>query len=283
MSDETSQASGPRPATLAHIAGVQFRTAGKVYDFDAGTFVLAEGDLVVVESERGLALGRVTRASALATGAGSAHPPRVVRKADPRDLARDELNRQREREARCICLERIRARQLPMKLVGVECHFDASKIVFYFAADGRVDFRELVRDIAQALHTRIELKQIGARDEAKLVGGVGPCGRELCCSTWLREFQAVSVKMAKEQGLSLNPSKLSGMCGRLKCCLRYEYDTYLELRRGLPRIGARVQSVKGDGQVVRHNVLQRTAFVRRSDDGVEVEVTLEDLVEKRAD
>ena len=127
------------------------------------------------------------------------------------------------------------------------------------------------------------MKQIGARDETKMLGGVGPCGRELCCSTWLREFQAVSVRMAKEQGLSLNPSKLSGMCGRLKCCLRYEYDTYLELRRELPKVGAEVTSLKGDGVVVRHNVLKQTAIVRRADDGVEVEVTLEDLVEKRAD
>jgi cell fate regulator YaaT (PSP1 superfamily) len=167
--------------------------------------------------------------------------------------------------------------------VQVEYLLDASKAIFYFCAEGRVDFRELVRDLAQALHTRIEMKQIGARDETKMIGGIGPCGRELCCSTWLREFQAVSVKMAKEQGLSLNPSKLSGMCGRLKCCLRYEYDTYLELRRGLPRVGARVTSVKGDGEVVRQNVLRQTATVRRADDGVEVEVTLEDLVEKRAE
>ena len=170
-----------------------------------------------------------------------------------------------------------------MKLVQVDYLFDASKAVFYFCAEGRVDFRELVRDLAQTLHTRIEMKQIGARDETKLIGGIGPCGRELCCSTWLREFQAVSVKMAKEQGLSLNPSKLSGMCGRLKCCLRYEYDTYLELRRGLPRIGVQVTSLKGDGEVVRQNVLRQTAIVRRADDGVEVEVTLEDLVEKRAE
>jgi cell fate regulator YaaT (PSP1 superfamily) len=270
------------PAPAATTVDVTFRTAGKVFEFDAGGLSLARGDLVVVENERGVALGTVARAPRPATAAAD-RPPKVLRKADARDVGRLEANLQREQDARRMCLSRIRERQLSMKLVQVEYLFDASKAVFYFCAEGRVDFRELVRDLAQALHTRIEMKQIGARDETKLVGGIGPCGRELCCSTWLREFQAVSVKMAKEQGLSLNPSKLSGMCGRLKCCLRYEYDTYLELRRGLPKVGAVVTSVKGDGEVVRQNVLRQTAIVRRADDGVEVEVTLEDLVQKRVE
>jgi cell fate regulator YaaT (PSP1 superfamily) len=268
--------------TPTPVIGVTYRTAGKVYDFDPGSLILQRGDLVVVENDRGPALGTVARPAApSAAGRESERLQKVLRKADARDLAREELNKQREHDARRLCLTRIRERRLAMKLVRVEYHFDASKAVFYFCADGRVDFRELVRDLAQSLHTRIEMKQIGARDEAKLIGAVGPCGRELCCSTWLREFQAVSVKMAKEQGLSLNPSKLSGMCGRLKCCLRYEYQTYLELRRGLPRIGARVSSVKGDGEVVRQNVLKQTAIICRAEDHVEVEVTLEDLVEKR--
>jgi len=273
--DSTPQSSAPP------IARVTFRPAGKLYEFDPGALQLAAGDLVVVETERGAALGTVADAASAASGAPGGRTPKVLRKADGRDLARHEANLQKQHDARRLCLGRIRDRQMPMKLVQVEYLFDASKVVFYFCAEGRVDFRELVRDLAQALHTRIEMKQIGARDETKLLGGVGPCGRELCCSTWLREFQAVSVKMAKEQGLSLNPSKLSGMCGRLKCCLRYEYDTYLELRRGLPRVGAKVTSVKGDGEVVRQNVLRQTAIVRRGDDGVEVEVTLEDLVEKK--
>jgi cell fate regulator YaaT (PSP1 superfamily) len=263
------------------VVGIQFRPAGTLHEYDAGGLELARGDRVVVETQRALALATVAGASG--TAAGGAQPPRVLRKADARDLAREEQNRQREREAQRLCLQRIRERRMTMKLVTVEVSFDASKAVFFFCAEGRVDFRELVRDLAQGLRMRIEMKQIGSRDETKLLGGVGPCGRELCCSTWLREFQAVSVRMAKEQGLSLNPSKLSGMCGRLKCCLRYEYDTYLELRRGLPKIGARVTSLKGDGEVLRHNVLRQTALVRRADDGVEVEVTLEDLVEKRAD
>lgn len=266
------------------LVDVTFKVAGKLFEFDAGGLVLASGDLVVVENERGIALGRVTRAPQTVPAAQrERRPPKILRRADARDLARLEANLQREHDARRLCLTRIRERHIGMKLVQVEYLFDASKVVFYFCAEGRVDFRDLVRDLAQTLHTRIEMKQIGARDETKLIGGIGPCGRELCCSTWLREFQAVSVKMAKEQGLSLNPSKLSGMCGRLKCCLRYEYDTYLELRRDLPRVGTRVVSVKGDGEVVRQNVLRQTAVVRRDDDGNEVEVTLEDLVEKRAE
>jgi cell fate regulator YaaT (PSP1 superfamily) len=266
-----------------HVVGVQFKPAGVIHEYDCGALALARGDRVVVESQRTLALATVARPSAPAASIAAEPAPRVLRKADPRDLERDDQNQQREREAHRLCLARIRERRLTMKLVKVDYLLDASKAVFYFCAEGRVDFRELVRDLAQRLHTRIEMKQIGARDETKMLGGVGPCGRELCCSTWLREFQAVSVRMAKEQGLSLNPSKLSGMCGRLKCCLRYEYDTYLELRRDLPKVGAKVTSLKGDGIVLRHNVLKQTAIVRRAEDGVEVEATLEDLLEPRAD
>ncbi|MEO6028256.1 MAG: stage 0 sporulation family protein [Candidatus Binatia bacterium] len=266
-----------------HVVGIQFKPAGVIHDYDSSGLTLERGDRVVVESQRALALATVARAATPGTRAGSEPAPKVLRKADARDLDRDEQNQLREREAHRFCLTRIRERRLTMKLVKVDYLLDASKAVFYFCAEGRVDFRELVRDLAQKLHTRIEMKQIGARDETKMLGGVGPCGRELCCSTWLREFQAVSVRMAKEQGLSLNPSKLAGMCGRLKCCLRYEYDTYLELRRDLPKIGATVTSLKGDGVVLRHNVLKQTAIVRRAEDGVEVEATLEDLLEPRAE
>ena len=276
----TEAPSPPEPSVSA--TGVKFKAAGKVNQFDAGSLILSAGDLVVVETDRGMALGTVSAPPAPMAGRRQ-RLQKVLRKADARDLARDEVNKQKECEAQRLCLSRIRDRRIKMKLVGVDYLFDASKVVFYFCAEGRVDFRELVRDLAQSLHTRIEMKQIGARDETKMVGGIGPCGRELCCSTWLREFQAVSVKMAKEQGLSLNPSKLSGMCGRLKCCLRYEYDTYLELRRRLPKVGARVASLKGEGEVVRQDVLRQTAVIRLADDGMEVEVTLEDLVEKRAE
>ncbi|MCC6766132.1 MAG: hypothetical protein IT293_15850 [Deltaproteobacteria bacterium] len=269
-------------SSTPHVVGVQFQPAGLIHDYDCGGLDLARGDRVVVEVRRTTVLATIARPPRPAAPAAD-DAPRVLRRADERDLARDEQNQVRQHEAFRFCLQRIRARALGMKLVKVDVLFDGTKGVFYFTAEGRVDFRELVRDLAGGLHMRIEMKQIGARDEAKMLGGVGPCGRELCCSTWLREFQAVSVRMAKAQGLSLNPAKLSGMCGRLKCCLRYEYDTYLELRRELPKIGVRVTSVKGDGVVLRHDVLKQTAVVRRADDDVEIEVTLEDLVEKRAD
>jgi cell fate regulator YaaT (PSP1 superfamily) len=207
----------------------------------------------------------------------------VIKKADSRDLAREDQNLQRERQHCRAALELVRGRELPVKLVKAESSFDGSKVTFFLAGEERVDLRDLGRDLAELLRTRVEMKQIGARDETKVTGGVGPCGRELCCSSWLQEFQPVSVKMAKEQALSLNPSKLAGMCGRLKCCLRYEYQTYVELRRVLPPVGTRVESVKGDGVVVRQNVLRQTVVVRRSEDEVEVETSRDDLVVRSAD
>jgi cell fate regulator YaaT (PSP1 superfamily) len=168
-----------------------------------------------------------------------------------------------------------------MKLTKVEQVLDGSKLIFYFTAEGRVDFRELVRDLAAEFRTRIEMRQIGVRDEAKMIGGYGTCGRPLCCTTFLTTFEPVSIKMAKQQDLSLNPSKLSGLCGRLKCCLRYEYATYVELKRPLPNIGKRVECVKGSGKVLRQNILKQTVLIQREDDGGVVEVTLEDLVETR--
>lgn len=271
----------PAPPTVS-VVNVKFRHTGQVYQYDAGSLPLRPGDRVIVQGERGGNLGTVTLwPEAIAAALITARLPRVVKRADPRDLAREESNLLRARDAEHLFVEHIRHRRLPMKLIASDCPFDGSRIVFYFFADDRIDFRDLVRDLAQVLHTRVEMKQIGPRDETKLVGGVGPCGRELCCSSWLREFKPVSVKMAKEQGLSLNPSKLAGMCGRLKCCLRYEYDTYLEMGRALPPIGTTVQSVKGDGVVTRHNTLKQTVMVRGAE-GIEVEATLEDLVQKKA-
>jgi len=273
--------SPPPPPTIS-LVGVKFREVGQVYDFDAGTLPLRRGDRVMVQGDRGHTLGTVVAVRAVPVGAGDRSFPRVIKKADPRDLAREENNFIRARDAQRICVHRMRERRLPMKLIKAEYSFDGSKVTFYFFSGNRVDFRDLVRDLAQTLHTRIEMKQVGPRDETKLIGGVGPCGRELCCSSWLREFSAVSLKMAKEQGLSLNPSKLAGMCGRLKCCLRYEYDTYLALGRALPHVGAKVTSVKGDGVVARQNLLKQTVFVRR-EDGTEVEASLEDLVQPKTD
>ncbi len=272
----------PPPAQTIAVVGVQFRHAGEIHEYDAGALPLRRGDRVVVQVSRGTGLATVAVPPEPRDARALVGLPRVIKRADAREYAREESNLRRAAEAQRICAHRVRERGLAMKLVHTECVFDASKMIFYFFAEGRVDFRDLVRDLAQTLHTRIEMKQIGNRDETKLLGGLGPCGRELCCSSWLREFSSVSVKMAKEQGLSLNPSKLAGMCGRLKCCLRYEYDTYLELGRALPPIGRAVESVKGNGVVTRHNVLKQTVLIRREDDGVEVEAHLEDLVAKKA-
>ncbi len=272
----------PLPPSTVAVVGVQFRTAGQIHEYDAGALPLRCGDRVVVQVNRGTGLATVAVATHQVDARVMRGLPRVIKKADAREYAREESNLRRAADAHRICAHRIRERGLDMKLVRTECVFDASKMIFYFFAAGRVDFRDLVRDLAQTLHTRIEMKQIGNRDETKLLGGVGPCGRELCCSSWLREFSSVSVKMAKEQGLSLNPSKLAGMCGRLKCCLRYEYDTYLELGRALPPLGKSVESVKGNGVVTRHNVLKQTVVIRRDEDGIEVEALLEDLVAKKA-
>ncbi|HYR96795.1 MAG TPA: regulatory iron-sulfur-containing complex subunit RicT [Candidatus Binatus sp.] len=261
--------------------GVRFRPSGKIYDFDPGQLLLARDDRVLVETERGPALGTVVvppRQRAATRGL-----QRVIKKADARDMAREDQNLQRERQHYGAALEVVRSRNVAIKLVKAESAFDGSKVTFFFAGEERVDLRDLGRELAETLHTRVDMKQIGARDETKVTGGVGPCGRELCCSSWLQEFQPVSVKMAKEQALSLNPSKLAGMCGRLKCCLRYEYQTYVELRKTLPAVGARIESVKGDGVVVRQNVLKQTVVVRRADDGVEVEAGRDDLVVRRAD
>ncbi len=270
------------PAAAPLVVGVQFRPTGSIYKFDVGHLAVGLGDTVVVQTEHGHRLGTVIvdPRPARPDEIGAAFP-RVVKKADASDLEKDDRNRLRERDALRLCLQRIHERQLPMKLVTVEQVPDGGKVVFYFAAEGRVDFRELVRELAHQLHTRIEMKQIGMRDEAQLVGAVGPCGRELCCSSWLRAPGGVSLKMAKAQGLSPHPSRLAGMCGRLKCCLRYEYDTYLELGRALPAIGSNIVSVKGDGVVTRQNLLRQTVIIRRTD-GVDTEVTLEDLVEKKA-
>jgi cell fate regulator YaaT (PSP1 superfamily) len=265
--------------------GIRFRPSGKVYDFDPGPFVLAREDRVLVETERGPSLGTVVVPphERDRQKAGDRPLQRVLKKADARDLAREDRNLQRERQSYRVALDLVRAHYLPMKLVKAESALDGGKVTFYFNAETRLDVRDLSRAIGEALRVRVELKQIGARDESKAIGGVGPCGRELCCSSWLQEFQPVSVKMAKEQGLALNPSKLAGMCGRLKCCLRYEYQTYVELRRALPAVGVTVESVKGNGVIVRQNVLRQTVVVRRAEDGVEVEATRDDLVVRRAD
>jgi len=267
---------------LPKIVAVSLQQTGHLYNFLAGDRPLRRGERVLVESEAGARVGTVEiepHEPAQTIDLSQLRP--IIRIASDNDLYLERENISREANARRMCVERIRERRIQMKLVNADYTFDGRKLTFYFVAEGRVDFRDLVRDLANTLRVRVEMKQIGARDETKVTGGLGPCGRELCCSSWLRDFEAVTVKMAREQGLALNPSRLAGMCGRLKCCLRYEYATYVELKRALPNLGKRVQCVKGDGKVVRQNILKQTVQIQREEDGGVVEVTLEDLVASR--
>ena len=244
------------------IVGICFKKGGKVYHFDPGHFVLKEGDEVIVKTEKGLGYGFV------ATPVLQRNPTvaeqklkEVFRLATDEDRRQYQENLQRGHQAYDYCKERIEKFGLPMRLVDVESFFDGSQIIFYFYSDGRVDFRELVKDLVKKLRTRIELRQIGVRNKANMIGGLGPCGRELCCSGFLGEFHSVSVKMAKEQNLSLNPSKISGACGRLMCCLKYEYTSYVEMKKGMPKVGKRVSTPAGPGKVIRQNVLGQQVSV----------------------
>lgn len=279
----------PRPPTPRNTPRrreipIQFQSAGRIHRFDPGTLELRAGDRVVVEVERGTALGSVVAPARFRRSSKGSPLPRVVKRADSRDLLRDDRKCREQKATHRTCVTMIRDRNLPLKLVRTEHVLDGTKAVFYVTSeDDKIDTRDLARDVADQLQMRVEMKKVGARDETKVTGGVGPCGRELCCSSWLREFAPISVKMAKEQDLALNHSRLAGMCGRLKCCLRYEYETYAALKKGLPRVGRKVESVKGSGEVVRQNVLKQTVVLRAEDEGAEVEVSLEDLVERRRD
>ncbi|MBI5479200.1 MAG: hypothetical protein HY906_10105, partial [Deltaproteobacteria bacterium] len=247
--DETPAATGQ----LWNTVGVKFRDAGRVHEFDSGDLMLERGDRVVVETDRGLCIGMV----AVASGRRVTGEPlrRAIRKADHNDLRQEQRNQRREADALKFAGERVRERKLPMKLFRVEYIHGGNKATFFFSSDGRVDFRDLVRDLTHRLHARVELRQVGVRDESKIVGGLGTCGRELCCSTWLPRFEPVSIRMAKDQNMVLNPQKVSGVCGRLKCCLAYEEATYRELRKGLPKPGKRVMTPKGEGKVQEVDIL----------------------------
>ncbi|MBQ9841866.1 MAG: stage 0 sporulation protein [Clostridia bacterium] len=249
---------------MAMIVGIRFNQNGKIYDFDPGALQLLPGEKVMVETSRGIECGEVARANREMKEPREGIKP-VLRRATPEDLERAEKNAQKAREAMKICQERIEAHQLDMKLVDAEYAFDNSKITFNFTAEGRVDFRNLVKDLASTLHTRIELHQIGVRDEAKKLGGLGICGQPFCCSRFLKDFQPVSIKMAKEQGLSLNPTKISGSCGRLMCCLKYEQDVYEELNKLSPKVGATVMTPEGRGVVTESNILTGKIKVRLED------------------
>lgn len=241
---------------MAEIIGVRFKSVGKVYYFDPDSLQVEKGAKVIVETTRGVECGEVAMENRHVEDESIVKPlKKVIRVASPEDLKKVEENAAREKQAIAICNEKIAKHKLNMKLVDVEFTFDNNKILFYFTADGRVDFRELVKDLASVFRTRIELRQIGVRDEAKMLGGLGICGRPFCCATFLGEFQPVSIKMAKEQGLSLNPTKISGTCGRLMCCLKYEQEAYEDLLRTTPRQGSLVRTKEGRGTVVEVNLL----------------------------
>lgn len=247
---------------MAEVIGVRFKNVGKVYYFDPAGNLLKKGDKVIVETARGVECGEIAMENREVGDEDLVQPLRpLIRVATEDDLKKVEENKKREKAAFGICLKKIAAHKLEMKLVDVEYTFDNSKILFYFTADGRVDFRELVKDLASVFRTRIELRQIGVRDEAKMLGGLGICGRPFCCSTFLSGFQPVSIKMAKEQGLSLNPVKISGICGRLMCCLKYEQETYAELLHTVPGVNSVVSTPKGRGVVTDNNLLTETVYV----------------------
>ncbi len=252
---------------MVKIIGVRFKTTGKIYYFDPNGFEVNRGDFVVVETSRGMEYGEVMQGTKEVEESVVTKPLKgVLRIATDEDTKTFNSNKEKEKEAYKICSEKIEKHGLEMKLVEVEYTFDGSKILFYFTADGRVDFRELVKDLAGVFKTRIELRQIGVRDESKTLGSIGVCGRDLCCSKFLGEFVPVSIKMAKEQGLSLNPTKISGACGRLMCCLKYEQDTYEALNRETPSAGAVVNTPEGKGTVVSVALLKGRVCVRLEND-----------------
>lgn len=248
---------------MTKIVGVRFRTAGKIYYFDPKNLDIKRGDHVIVETARGMEYGKVVVGNREVDSKTVVQPLKpVFRIATAEDDEKVSRNREREKEAMKICQEKIRKHELEMKLIDAEYTFDNNKVLFYFTADGRIDFRELVKDLAAVFKTRIELRQIGVRDETKILGGIGICGRELCCHSHLSEFVPVSIKMAKEQNLSLNPTKISGVCGRLMCCLKHEEETYEELNRRLPNVGDRVTTEDGlKGEVSSVNVLRQLVKV----------------------
>ena len=251
---------------MTEIISVKFKENGRAYSFDPAGITAEIGESVIVETQNGTEMGTVSAANHEVDNGAIVKPLRkVLRKATEKDMARRDENKRKEKEAFGICEELVSAHKLDMKLVDVEYSFDAGKIVFFFTSDGRVDFRELVKDLASRFHTRIELRQIGVRDEAKMLGGLGICGRPYCCKQFLNDFQPVSIKMAKDQGLSLNPTKISGSCGRLMCCLKYEQDAYEYLNSLTPGVGATVKTPEGNAVVTDANLMTGYLTVRLTD------------------
>ncbi|WP_024615904.1 stage 0 sporulation family protein [Clostridium sp. Ade.TY] len=248
---------------MIEVIGVRFKKAGKIYYFDPNNLNINKEDYVIVETARGIEFGQCVIGIKKIKEEDIISPLKsVLRIADADDIKKHEENKAKEEEALEICTKKIAEHNLVMKLIDVEYTFDNNKVIFYFTADGRVDFRELVKDLATIFKTRIELRQIGVRDEAKMIGGLGPCGRPLCCSSFLGDFASVSIKMAKEQNLSLNPTKISGICGRLMCCLNYEQSTYESIRKELPKVGSIVKTPEGTGEVIQNNIVKESVKVK---------------------
>ena len=265
------------------MVGVRFKKAGKIYYFDPGDFEIPKDEFVIVETARGVEFGRVVIARKQVEEHDVVLPlKKVLRIADSKDRLIVEENKKAASEAYEVCNQKVEEHELDMKLIDVEYTFDRNKVIFYFTADGRVDFRELVKDLASIFRTRIELRQIGVRDEAKMLGGIGPCGRMLCCSTYLGDFEPVSIKMAKDQNLSLNPTKISGLCGRLMCCLKYENDEYESAKEQLPDLGDMITTPNGTGKVVGLNILERLLQVELVEQGRVLEFTLAEILNEGA-
>ncbi len=263
---------------MYNVVGVRFKKAGKIYYFDPNGLQIEDDDFVIVETIRGVEYGKVVLNNKKVEENDVVLPlKKVIRLADEKDRLMVQENQEAASEAYDVCLKKVSEHGLDMKLVDVEYTFDRNKVIFYFTADGRVDFRELVKDLAAIFKTRIELRQIGVRDEAKMLGGIGPCGRMLCCSTFLGDFEPVSIKMAKDQNLSLNPTKISGLCGRLMCCLKYENDEYESAKEQLPDLGEIIGTPNGLGKVVGLNILEKILQVNLVEQERVVEYTWDEL------
>ena len=261
--------------------GIRFKPAGKIYDFDCGAFVLKPGDHVIVETDQGLGFGTVAVGPETYDETEVKRPlKKIFRLAAEKDFIQLENNRRKETEAHRYCQQCIRQLNLNMNLFAVESTFDGGKMTYFFTAEARVDFRELVKMVAKKLNVRVEMRQVGIRNQAKMCGGLGRCGRELCCATFIDKFDPVSIRMAKDQGLSLNPTKISGQCGRLMCCLTYEHKIYSDLKKQFPKIGKNIDTCFGKGKVLRHNILAGKIAVNLEDDS-EKEISLEDIVKEK--
>ncbi|MBN2259031.1 MAG: stage 0 sporulation family protein [Clostridiales bacterium] len=269
---------------MSIVIGVRFKKAGKIYYFDPDAFEIEKGQNVIVETSRGIEYGHVVIGRRDIPDEELFLPLKnVLRVSDPDDDLKNKENMYKQIEAREICISKIKEHQLEMKLIDVEYTFDNNKVIFYFTSEGRVDFRDLVKDLASIFKTRIELRQIGVRDEAKFVNGIGQCGLPLCCANWLGDFQPVSIKMAKDQNLSLSPTKISGICGRLMCCLKYEHDTYIDLKKEMPSKGQFAKTEKGVGEIIDVDIFKQRIQVLHRPKGDDGEKEIEWVMKKDYD